>query len=110
MTEYGAMLRGILSALKAGGRLVIIEPIHDSMRAQSRAEQTAKHEISDDVTAQELEAAGFRIARKDPRFRPFTDPAGPGGWWLIVAINPGQLFFALACHISANGFSSALGP
>jgi predicted methyltransferase len=88
MTEYRPMLQGILSGLKPGGRLVVIEPIHDSMRAHSRAEQTAKHEISDDLTAQELEAAGFRIARKDPKFRPFTDPAGPGGWWLIVAIKP----------------------
>lgn len=90
MTEYGPMLQGILSGLKPGGRLVIIEPIHDSMRAQSRAEQTAKHEISDDVTAQELEAAGFRVTRQDPTFRPFTDPMGTGGWWLIVAVKPGR--------------------
>jgi ubiquinone/menaquinone biosynthesis C-methylase UbiE len=88
MTEYGPMLQGILSGLRTGGRLVIIELIHDSMRARTRAEQIAQHQISDDLTAQELEAAGFQIARKDPKFRPFTDPKGTGGWWLIVAVKP----------------------
>jgi ubiquinone/menaquinone biosynthesis C-methylase UbiE len=88
MTEYGPMLQGILSGLRPGGRLVIIEPIHDSMRAQSRAEQVRKHEVSDDLTAQELETAGFTIIRKDATFRPFTDPVGSGAWWLIVAARP----------------------
>ena len=58
------------AGLRIGGRLVIVEPIHDAMCAQSRAEQTAKHEISDDLTAEELRAAGFRSARK-------TRPSGP---------------------------------
>ena len=88
MTEHAAMLRGILTGLKPGGRLVIIEPIHDSLRAADRAAQTAKHEISDEITAAELRAVGFQIERQDPTFRPFTDPAGPGGWWLIVAVKP----------------------
>jgi precorrin-6B methylase 2 len=88
MIEHAAMLRGILTGLKPGGRLVIIEPIHDSLRAADRAAQTAKHEISDEITAAELRAAGFQIERQDPAFRPFTDPAGPGGWWLIVAVKP----------------------
>jgi predicted methyltransferase len=88
MTEYRSMLAGILSSLKPGGQLVIIEPIHDSARTQTRADQVAKHEISDDLTAQELETAGFRIARKDSTFRPFSDPNGTGAWWLIVATKP----------------------
>lgn len=90
MTEYGVMLTRVLSALKPGGRLVIIEPIHDSMRSESRTAQTAKHEISDELTAQELEAAGFQIGRKDAGFRPFTDPRGSGAWWLIVARKPAR--------------------
>lgn len=88
MTDYGPMLKSILASLRPGGRLVIIEPIRDTMRSESRAEQTAEHEISDDLTAQELEAAGFRVTRKDLKFRPFTDPLGTGGWWLIVAVKP----------------------
>ncbi|MGH9199729.1 MAG: class I SAM-dependent methyltransferase, partial [Vicinamibacterales bacterium] len=50
MSDYGPMLNGILSGLKPGGRLVIIELIHDAMRLESRSDQTAKHEISDDLT------------------------------------------------------------
>jgi ubiquinone/menaquinone biosynthesis C-methylase UbiE len=88
MTEFNAMLKGIFSGLRPGGRLVIIEPIHDDMRTSSRSEQTAKHEISDDFAAKELEAAGFSIARQDPEFRPFAGSRGPGGWWLIVALKP----------------------
>ena len=86
--DFAPMLRGILSGLKPGGRLVISEPIHDSMRKESRGAQTAKHEISDDVAAQELQAAGFLITRKDSQFRPFTDPMGTGAWWLIIATKP----------------------
>jgi len=88
MTEYEPMLRGILAGLKPGGRLVIVEPIHDNMRERSRAEQTKQHEISDDLAAQELVAAGFKIARQDATFRPFSDPLGTGAWWLIVGVKP----------------------
>jgi predicted methyltransferase len=88
MTEYAGVLRGILAGLKPGGRLVIIEPVHDFRRDTSRAEQTAKHEISDELTAEELTTAGFQIGRRDPKFRPFSDPEGAGGWWLIVAMKP----------------------
>ena len=70
------MLKGILSGLRAGGRLVIVERIDDSLRAQGRAEQTAKHQLSEDLTAQELETAGFTIIRKDSTFRPFTGVHG----------------------------------
>jgi hypothetical protein len=58
------------------------------MRKENRAAQTAKHQISDAVTAQELEAAGFLITRKDSQFRPLTDPMGSGAWWLIIATKP----------------------
>ncbi|HJU42072.1 MAG TPA: class I SAM-dependent methyltransferase [Vicinamibacterales bacterium] len=88
MTEYAPMLKGIFAALKPGGRLVMIEPIHDQKRKEDRAAQTKEHEISDDLTAEELQAAGFRIARKDSAFRPFTDPRGTGAWWLVVAVKP----------------------
>lgn len=88
MTAYESMLRGIFAGLRSGGRLVIVEPIHDFRRRADRAAQTAKHEISDEITAKELEAAGFLIERRDPAFRPFTDPEGTGGWWLIVATKP----------------------
>ena len=88
MTDYQPMLKGILSALKPGGRLVISELLREEMRNESRAAQTAKHQISDELTAQELQAAGFQIVRKDAAFRSFSDWIGPGVWWLIVATKP----------------------
>jgi ubiquinone/menaquinone biosynthesis C-methylase UbiE len=90
MTEYEPMLKEILSSLKPGGRLVISELMRDAMKTESRATQTAKHQISADLTSQELEAAGFLIARKDATFRSFTDSMGPGAWWLIVATKPAK--------------------
>lgn len=85
---FYSVLRGILIGLKPGGRLVIVEPIHDVRRSADRATQTAKHEISDQITAEELQAAGFEIERRAAAFRPFSDPEGTGGWWLIVATKP----------------------
>jgi len=45
MTEHEAMLRHIRAALKPRGRLVIVEPMHDSSRGLPREKQVEKHDI-----------------------------------------------------------------
>jgi ubiquinone/menaquinone biosynthesis C-methylase UbiE len=86
MTEHEAMLRHIRTALKAGGRLVIVEPMHESSRGLSREKQVEKHDIEIDIVDQELRAAGFEIVQRDAEFVKFTGVAG--GFWLIRARRP----------------------
>ena len=83
MPEHEAMLGHIHSALKGGGRLIVVEPIHDSSRGKTRDEQVAKHDIEADIVDAELRAAGFEVVERDNHFVAFTDVAG--GFWLIVA-------------------------
>jgi predicted methyltransferase len=83
MSEHEAMLRHIRAALKAGGRLLVVEPIHDSSRGLPRDQQVAKHDIEANVVDGELKAAGFDVVERDDSFIKFTGV--PGGFWLILA-------------------------
>ena len=86
MTEHDAMLRHIRGALKRGGRLVIVEPMHDSSRGLERDKQVAQHDIAIEIVDEELRAAGFEVVERDAAFIKFT--AVPGGFWLLVARRP----------------------
>ena len=83
MPEYSAVLSRIRQALKAGGRMVVVEPLHDSNRHLRRDEQVAKHEISPNVVVAELEAAGFTVDSPVRMFMAYTNAADPGGYWLV---------------------------
>lgn len=86
MPEHATMLRQIQQALKTRGRLVIVEPVHDSNRSLGRDQQVAKHEIAPDIVAAELQAAGFTIDISGRMFTTFTSTADPGGFWLVRGI------------------------
>lgn len=88
MTEHESMVQHMYRALKPGGRLVMVEPIHEKNRALSRKEQIAIHEISLGIADSELAAAGFEVRAKNGSFIRFTDEADPGGFWLLVAVRP----------------------
>ncbi len=87
MTEYEAMLAsGMFTALKPGGRLVMLERgSADSSRSRQR--QMAAHEMSLALVARELEAAGFDVLERDEHFteNPHQDPQ-----WMLVAKRPTQ--------------------
>ena len=82
MRAYSAMLRQLRRALKAKGRLVIVEPLTEKRRHESRDTQTRVHEIALPFVEQEARDAGFRIARTED---PFTD-RGSDMMWLLVAV------------------------
>ena len=83
MTEHEAMLRHIFDALKPGGRLLVVEPMHDSSKGLPRDQQVAKHDIEIDIVEQELRMGRFDIRERDEAFITFTGV--PGGFWLILA-------------------------
>ena len=67
MTQHQLMLAKMKAALKAGGRLVIVEPIAASRRDVTRKEQARNHEISADFVRADAREAGFtEIELRDP--------------------------------------------
>ena len=84
MDDHDDMLNYIKSALKAGGRLVICEPIASERRNFSRSEQERKHELGMNYALQDLQKAGFKIVHKQD---PYIDREKIKGdkMWIIVA-------------------------
>jgi len=87
-TQHAAMLRHFLVALKPGGRLVLVDPIHFKNRDLERHELVAIHEMSLAIVERELTAGGFVVRSRDESFIRFTSVEDPGGFWLLVATRP----------------------
>lgn len=87
MTEYRAMLAGIRSALRPGGRLVILDnPARDP--GSSREAQTERHELHIDLAARELLEAGFEVVDQDPLFIVGTEEGTGPRMWLLTSARP----------------------
>jgi predicted methyltransferase len=80
MREHQQMLSALRSALKPDGKLVIVEPISDTRRSHSRADQTKAHEIAPEFVLSDARRAGFRIVGMQD---PFTS-RGRDLEWLVV--------------------------
>ena len=86
MTEHDAMLSHIYRALRNGGRLVLLEPFHETARGKSRDAQVANHDLAPEFAEEELRRAGFTVLERRDGFVGFIGQ--PGGFWLIIAIRP----------------------
>jgi len=64
-------LRRIMTSLKPGGRLVIVEYLKPELRSQPRERQQKEHNIAPEYVEQDLKEAGFAVIRR-------RDPLGPG--------------------------------
>lgn len=80
MTEYEAMLEGMMAALRPGGRLVMLDRSAGDP-SDSRARQVGRHELSIDLVERELETAGFEILQRDERF---TSTRNHPQWMLVA--------------------------
>ncbi len=85
MNEHDKILEQIKSSLKAGGRLVLCEPVAEERRTLTRKEQESKHELGINFALEDLKKAGFTIIKKQDRF---VDRKAEKGdeMWLIVAV------------------------
>lgn len=85
MDDHDEILSHVHRALKAGGRLVICEPIADSRKDVSRSQQESKHELGMNYALEDLAKAGFRIVEKKEKF--IDRVKVKGDWmWLVVAV------------------------
>lgn len=82
--EHAALLEHIRKALRPKGRLVIVEPITERRRDQSRAVQVEAHELAPEYVVGELRSAGFRVERLDSAFS--ANPVTSERNWIIVAV------------------------
>ena len=80
MTQYDSMLRRISTALKPGGRLVIVDT-SPTQAGQPRSSQVREHQIAPQLVEDDLRAAGFEISERRDEF---VDPRQ----WIIVARMP----------------------
>jgi FkbM family methyltransferase len=85
MTEHQKMLAHIRTALKPGGRLVILEPISSPLRDRGRSDQTRQHEIAPAFVQQEAKAAGFSVVEL---LDPFSSHHGHGGSEYLLVLTP----------------------
>ena len=85
MKDHDKILQHILASLKKGGRLVLCEPIAESRRDLTRADQEKKHELGMNYALDDLSKAGFTILEKTD---PFVDREKIKGdkMWIIVAV------------------------
>jgi ubiquinone/menaquinone biosynthesis C-methylase UbiE len=84
MDDHDEILKHIKTSLKYGGRLILCEPIAESRKKLTRAEQENKHELGMNFALEDLKKAGFEImVQKDP----FVDRQKVKGdmMWIIVA-------------------------
>ena len=86
MREHQAMLAAIRRALKPAGRLVIVEPIVENRRGESRERQASSHEIEPGFVQTDLRKAGFDVVElRDP----FTKRPDGDTEWLVIATPAG---------------------
>jgi precorrin-6B methylase 2 len=86
--SYAKVLQHIRNALNENGRLVILEPIRDSLRGNSRSSQESKHEIGIEYVIEDLKNAGFRIIKEEDPFIDRTEPKGDNLWLLVAVKDP----------------------
>jgi predicted methyltransferase len=89
MVAHREILKGVLSALKPGALLVVIEAMHDNLLDKSREQQVKEHVIAAGIVEGELREAGFEIVDRDDAFTRFPkERTTVGGFWMIRARRP----------------------
>ena len=107
MRAHQAMLDHVRRALKSDGRLVIVEPLAEKRRHESREVLVRAHEMTVPFIEDDLRGAGFRVARMED---PFTT-TGSAIMSLLVAVPDayGRLD-AVSSNSDSNAASLSMAP
>ncbi len=81
--QHEAMLRGILKALRPGGKLAIIDK--EAEPGQGRSHYYSAHRIPKQLVRTEAESAGFRYMEECPGF---TRPDDQSRWYFLLFEKP----------------------
>ena len=68
MDDHMDILKHVKNALRPDGKLVILEPIRNDRRGETRSKQEDKHEIDMKYVIGDLKKSGYRILRKKDPF------------------------------------------
>ena len=89
MTAHESILRHVMSALKPGGVLVLVDGMWNEHESRSRDEQVTFHELAPTIARAEVEKAGFDIVEvRDPFMERPADRDGKSRWWAVTARKP----------------------
>jgi len=88
MREHDAILRALHTALRPGGRLVIIDAPGKENR--SRAEHRRNHTVSTELVREDAERNGFRFVREEPGFDSSREDSSRGRWFFLLFEKPVQ--------------------
>ena len=89
ISEYMKVLAHIKQALKPNGRLLILEKLKTPKRGKSREEQVRGHTLSSKYVKEELEDAGFTIAKEVDDFGDWLENKEKQ-MWILVAIKKSE--------------------
>ena len=87
MARPKTMLQHFRSALKPGGRIVILEKLKEKVRGKSRKAQTTAHRLSPDYVRKELKEAGFTILREVKDMGDWEENPKKKIWVIIAGYN-----------------------
>lgn len=83
--DYMEVLGHINSALKPGGRLLMLEKLKDHAKGKSREDQVDSHTLSTKYVKKELQQAGFEITKSISDFGKWEREENKT-MWILVAI------------------------
>jgi ubiquinone/menaquinone biosynthesis C-methylase UbiE len=87
MTAYKEILSHLRTALKPGGRLVVVDSLPlPGTASSSRADQSRRHNLAADFAEAEFREAGLEIIERRDKF--VLNKNGAPTRWMIIARNP----------------------
>jgi len=87
MNDYMTILRHVKTALKPGGRIVIIEKLKSRIKGKSRSSQTDAHSLGTKYVKRELKKVGFRLTYENNDMGDWENDSDKV-IWMLVAVKP----------------------
>ncbi len=84
MDYHDKILASLYQSLKAGGRLVLCEPLAKERNNASRADQERKHELGLAFALEDAQRAGFKLVYRADPFLDRTAEKGDMMWLLVM--------------------------